>query len=457
MEKIRRGRLGHLFGTVFMWGFGSFIVIPAVTDVTMSALCPGTDECSLAIYLSGFQQAIIGLGTIIMTPLIGNLSDEYGRKALLTLPMVSSIIPLAIMAYSTETSFFYAYFVIRTLTAMVGESVVVCLALAYVADNVPVAQRASAFGVVSGLISAAVVCATLAARFISSMALIFQMGAGVSMAAVVYMRIFLQESLGEADDDDDASTQPMLKEANDDMEGEEDAEQPVKQPQIFKRMPSIRDLLSLMRSSLTFSQAVVVAFFNSLAEGASQASLLYFLKARFHFDKTRFADLILIIGIAGTLSQLLVMPVLVPLLGEERLLSIGLAVGFTHMFLYSVSWVVWVPYAAAVFTIFVVFASPCIRSIASKQVGPLEQGKAQGCISGISSFANIVSPLIFSPLTALFLSERAPFHYPGFSILCIGIIMMMGFIQSLMIERTSPPRNSSTSKELPSSACSAEV
>lgn len=115
---------------------------------------------------------VIGLGTVIMTPLIGNLSDEYGRKSLLTLPMVASIIPLgtylpctylyvclrvnvrifflysfpfgggvnlavrfsdaAIMAYSRETNFFYAYFVIRTLTAMVGESVVICLALAYV-------------------------------------------------------------------------------------------------------------------------------------------------------------------------------------------------------------------------------------------------------------------------------------------------------------------------------------
>ncbi|KAK4774980.1 hypothetical protein SAY86_009915 [Trapa natans] len=122
----------------------------------------------------------------------------------------------------------------------------------------------------------------------------------------------------------------------------------------------------------------------------------YFLKARFHFDKTQFADLILIVGVTGTLSQLLVMPMLVPLLGEERLLSIGLLAGFTN-----------VPYVVVVFTIFVFFASPCvsilhftqksfiaiaqtlsemehnhpciimkcaqIRSIASKQVGPLEQ------------------------------------------------------------------------------------
>lgn len=52
------GGLSHLFVTMFLTGFGAIIVIPAITDVTMAALCPGQDQCSLAIYLSGFQQAV---------------------------------------------------------------------------------------------------------------------------------------------------------------------------------------------------------------------------------------------------------------------------------------------------------------------------------------------------------------------------------------------------------------
>jgi hypothetical protein len=50
--------LGHLFAVSFLFNFSSFMVIPTITDVTMAAVCPGQDECSVAIYLSGFQNAV---------------------------------------------------------------------------------------------------------------------------------------------------------------------------------------------------------------------------------------------------------------------------------------------------------------------------------------------------------------------------------------------------------------
>lgn len=51
-------RVRHLLVTVFLSNLGTIIVTPAITDITMSALCPAQDQCSLAIYLSGFQQAV---------------------------------------------------------------------------------------------------------------------------------------------------------------------------------------------------------------------------------------------------------------------------------------------------------------------------------------------------------------------------------------------------------------
>lgn len=110
--------LDHLFVVSFLFYF-SYMVIPAITDVTMEAVCPGRDECSVAIYLSGFQNAVsnrashafaaiclssvaiherllqvTGVGALVVTPIVGNLSDRYGRKALMTLPVTMAIVPL---------------------------------------------------------------------------------------------------------------------------------------------------------------------------------------------------------------------------------------------------------------------------------------------------------------------------------------------------------------------------
>ncbi|KAK2660800.1 hypothetical protein Ddye_007333 [Dipteronia dyeriana] len=440
--KITTSGMSHLFMTIFLHHFSTFMVLPAITDVTMSAICPGEDECSLAIYLTGFQQAIIGLGTLVTMPLMGNLSDKYGRKALLTAPVTLTVIPLAILAYSRTKSFFYAYYILKTLTAMLCEGSVHCLALAYVADNVPEERRATVFGILSGIGSCAFVCGNISTRFLSTPST-FQVATTVAIIAAIYMRIFLPESMRDGE-----LYTPILSEAKLEINNSGErcstkkvsssGQKSIKKVQLFEGLPSIEDTVSLLKTSTTFSQAAIVAFFSNLADLGLHASTMYYLKAKFHFNKDQFADLMVISGIAGTVSQLVMMPILVPALGESRLLSIGLFFNCVHMFLYSVAWSSWVPYASAMFSILFVFSQPCMRTIVSKQVGSCEQGKAQGCISGICSFASVVSPLVFSPLTALFLSDRAPFNFPGFSIMCIGFAAMIAFIQSIMI-RVAPP------------------
>uniref|UniRef100_A0A7N0R9S4 Major facilitator superfamily (MFS) profile domain-containing protein n=1 Tax=Kalanchoe fedtschenkoi TaxID=63787 RepID=A0A7N0R9S4_KALFE len=438
MESRFRG-LSHLFMTVFLYTFGTFMVVPAITDVTMEALCPGRDECSIAIYLTGLQQALVGLGTILMTPLIGNLSDKYGRKALLTIPMTLGILPLVVLAYSRERNFFYVYYGLRVATGMICEGSVTCLALAYVADNVPDHRRATAFGILSGIGSAAFVCGTLSVRFLSTSAT-FQVSAGAAMFAVVYMRAMLPESIT---DEDECLITPSSKVGGEaKVVAEVDDEESEKmEKNLFKSLPSFAVIMSLLKTSTTFSQAVVVGFFSNLGEVGLHASLMYYLKARFQFNKDEFADLMIIAGIAGTVSQLLIMPVLTTAVGEVKLLSLGLFINCVHIVLYGIAWASWVPYVCAMLSVLMVFSQPCLRSIVSKQVGPSEQGKAQGCISGICSLANVVSPLIFSPLTALFLSDKAPFHFPGFSIICTGFAIMIALTQSLMIRAPAPASN----------------
>ncbi|XP_071710090.1 uncharacterized protein [Rutidosis leptorrhynchoides] len=424
--------LSHLFFTVFLFNFSNYMVVPAITEVTMAALCPGEDECSLAIYLTGVQQAIIGTGSLIMMPLIGNFSDHYGRKLLLTFPMMLAILPTVILAYSREREFVYTYFALKTLTSVVCEGTVLCLAHAYLADNVAKQGRASAFGILSGISQCSFVFGNLVTRFLPSVASVFQVSAAMAMVSLVYMRIFLPESNMEVVVNDVISKEGKTTECLLDNES-------VNNRRPLRTITSLHDSVSLLKSSWTFTQAAVVAFFNMLAELGLLSTAMYYLKAEFQFDKDQFANLMIISGVAGIVSQMVLMPMLARVISEEKLLATGLAFSCIYISIFSVAWAPWVIYFASMFQILAQFAGPSLRSIVSKQVGPTEQGKAQGCITGLCSFAAIISPLVFSPLTALFLSDDAPFQFPGFSILCAAFVMMIAFIQSIMIKTPPTP------------------
>ncbi|KAF3497633.1 hypothetical protein DY000_02052460 [Brassica cretica] len=90
----RLGGLKHMLTIAFLSGFAELLLKPVIIDVTVAAVCSDpNDSCSFAVYLTGVQQVTVGLGTMVMMPVIGNLADRYGIKTLLTLPMFLSILP----------------------------------------------------------------------------------------------------------------------------------------------------------------------------------------------------------------------------------------------------------------------------------------------------------------------------------------------------------------------------
>ncbi|MCD9639653.1 Hippocampus abundant transcript 1 protein [Datura stramonium] len=364
-----------------------------------------------------------------MMPIIGNLSDVCGRKALLTVPVTLSIIPPVILAYKRTKKFYCVYYVLRTLTGMICDGGIQCVALAYVADHMSRTNRASAIGILAGVGSAAFVCGTFADHFLST-SQIFLVATIASTVAAIYMQIFLEDTTCFKDS---IEQQPILiDEMEEDTASDCETRKDIK---MFKKVPSLKDIICfLKKSTVAFSLAASVAFLNSLAEGGEQAPFQYFLKARFHFKKDNFADVMLIANICSATSQLLLMPLLAPFIGEEVLLCLGLTAGFTNLLIDSVARKIWIPYTAALLPIFTSLVKPSLQSIVSKQIGPREQGIAQGCISSISSIANILSPFIYTPLTALFLSEKAPFPYPGFSIMCVALAWLIAVIPSVMIK-----------------------
>ncbi|XP_010315398.2 uncharacterized protein [Solanum lycopersicum] len=321
MEKI--SRLKHLFVTVFLSNFAFNVVTPAITDITMDAICPSQDKCSLAIYLSGFQQAIIGLGSMLMMPLIGNLSDVYGRKTLLTIPVTLLIFPSVIMAYRRTTNYFYAYYVMRTLTGMLSDTGIQCISIAYAADCMSEENRASAIATLAGVGSAAFLCSNFVVRFLST-AQIFLVSSISSSAALLYMTIFLKDNINNYD----ALNQSILaNHQSDHSEG-----------------TTVHQIINLLNTSTTLLLATLISILYGLGEGGIQSPFL-----------------------------LILLPKLARIIREETILSLALIAGFSNMLIDSIAWAAWVPYVVALFPMFFFLAKPALQSIVSKQVGPNEQ------------------------------------------------------------------------------------
>ncbi|XP_023641489.1 uncharacterized protein LOC17891271 isoform X3 [Capsella rubella] len=332
MEKYRIGELRHMLTTVFLSGFAGFLVRPVMTDVTVAAVCSGINgSCSLAVYLTGVQQVAVGLGTMVMMPVIGNLSDKYGIKALLTIPMCLSILPPAILGYRRDTNFFYAFYITKTLFDMVCQGTVDCLAHAYVAKNVQGKKRISMFGVFAGVKTISGVFATFAARFLP-IASIFQVAAISLFIGLVYMRVFLKERLHDEDN------------GNSDYGGNlRDAQ--TKKHVFNTNYSSLKDMVSLIRNSTILVQTLVVTFFVTLSRSGMVSAFMYFMKARFGFNKNDFAELFLLDNIIGSTSQLFILPILVSGIGERWVISTGLLMEFLNAACLSVAWSAWVPYA----------------------------------------------------------------------------------------------------------------
>ncbi|KAM0840679.1 hypothetical protein ACQ4PT_059506 [Festuca glaucescens] len=376
------------------------MVLPSITDVTMDAVCPGRDECSVAIYLSGFQNAITGLGALVVTPIVGNLSDRYGRKALMTLPVTVAILPLFILACNRSEVYFYVYYVLKIVAGIFCEGSMHCLSLAYVADQVGTRRRAAAFGLLSGVSAAGFLSGTVTARFLPTSST-FQVAAAVAAAGAVYLRAFVPDS-GAAVAFDDEACDPLLQgspcSSATSSSTSSDGELSPRLPPYKGVLPSPSDMVALLTSSVVqVTLALCFEFSLRVILYDSRLLLRYYLKAQFGYSKDEFANLLLIAGAAGN-----------ALAGTNSI----------------------VPYFAAAFIILSSFVHPSIRTNVSKSVGSNEQGIAQGCISGISSFASILAPLVFTPLTAWFLSETKPFDFKGFSIMVAGFCTLIAFVIS---------------------------
>ncbi|XP_057867918.2 uncharacterized protein LOC131075102 isoform X2 [Cryptomeria japonica] len=370
--------------------------VSVLVDITTRALCNSSspaDSCSLPIYLTSSMQTVAGIGKLITLPLIGQLSDEYGRKPVILLTLFSSIVPFVILSIKDTKSFVYAYYVVRTVTNMICQGSIVSVSMAYTADVVDGRERAIAFGYLTGMFSAAHVVGNLLAWLLSE-DYIFQVATVLLVISGVYAKLFIVESINTSPNEyQQRSLSPQCKSI------------------LIQRWKSIKETITISSSGI-LRRIICVAFFYELGISGIDNVLMYYLKATFGFDKNQFAQILLAVGVGSIISQ-------------------GIFTGL--------AWATWVPYFAASFGVIYVLVKPCIYVIVSQGASSNDQGKAQGFLIGVQSLASLISPIAMGPLTVLFLSNDPPFHCKGFSLICATASLVVALLQTCLIKPTSPP------------------
>ncbi|KAL8166735.1 LOW QUALITY PROTEIN: hypothetical protein V2J09_008234 [Rumex salicifolius] len=389
----------HLLIPLCIHWIAEEMTVSVLVDVTSAALCPGSSTCSDAIYLNGIQQTVVGLFKMVVLPLLGQLSDDYGRKPLLLLIVSTSIFPFGLLAINQSREAVYGYYVLRTISYIFSQGSIFCISVAYVADILDEGQRAAAFSWITGLFSASHVIGNLLAWLLPQQN-VFLVSVGILIICPVYMQFFLVETVKQA---------PMQ---------EHNLTLVSKSLKIFKdRYNSMKYATTIVFSSSTLQGISLVSFFYELGMSGISSIILYYLKALFGFDKSQLSQILMVVGAGSIVSQILVLPLINPLVGDKAILCMGLLASVAYALLYGVAW------------------SPWTYAIISKASSSSDQGKAQGFVAGVQAIAT------------WFLSSNAPFDCKGFSIIVASFSLMVALALSWTL-KSAPTQNNDPKDDL---------
>jgi len=382
-----RYALAFIFITMLVDTIGLGVVIP-VTPAIIKQLTG--QELSGAAGWGGWLMFVYALMQFLCAPVIGNLSDRFGRRPVLILSLVALAIDYAITGLAPTIAWL---FVGRFLSGAAGAAYPT--ANAYIADVSPPEKRAANFGLTGAAFGIGFILGPGLGGFVGEhwgARAPFFAAAALALANAGFGLLVMRESL------------------------------PRERRRKFElwRANPIGSLKALGRFPMMFG-LIGVGVLLQLAHDALPATWTYYTMLKFGWGPGDVAISLMAVGALTAVSFGVLPRLVVPRIGETNAVYVGLlcaALGYAG---YAFSGAPWVLYAWMVMWSLGGVGGPALNAIMSKQVPANEQGELMGARASMDSITSIVAPLLMTNLFAYFTSGRAFVYFAGASFLAAAL------------------------------------
>jgi DHA1 family tetracycline resistance protein-like MFS transporter len=353
-----------IFVVVFIDVLGIGIALPVlpmlVGEFTVSR--------ELQSYWYGALVVVYGVMQFFCAPLLGALSDRFGRRPLLLWSLLGLGAHFLLLALSSSL---LLMLVARIVGGTAGASFTV--ANAYASDVTPPERRATSFGLVGAAFGLGFIFGPMIGGLLGGvdLRLPFYAAAGLSLLNAAYGYFVVPESL------------PPGR----------------RSPFSLARANPFTALVALARHREIGSLVVVFALV-VLAQLMLQTTWVLYTHFRFDWGPRENGFALFCVGLVATVVQGALLGRLLRRFGEVRIALTGIAVGTVAYILYGLAQHGWMMYAIIVGNFISFAAGPALQGVVSNAVGPGEQGVTMGALNSINSIMFVIAPSIGTPLLA---------------------------------------------------------
>ncbi len=398
MSKQKTPALGFIFITLLIDVAGLGIIIPVIPRL-IQELTGGS--VSDAAQYGGWLISSYAVMQFVCAPIMGGLSDRFGRRPVLLASLLGFGFDYLLVAFAPSIGWL---FVGRIVAGVLGASFTT--AGAYIADISTPENRAQNFGIIGAAFGLGFIVGPVIGGLLGGLGtrIPFLVAAGLSLLNCIYGYFILPESL-----------KPENRRAFE-----------------WKRANPIGTLAKL------FNYPVIAGLFVSLAfvyisAHAVQSNWAYYTIEKFSWTETLIGISLGVVGIVSAVVQGGLIRVIIPRLGNERSVYVGLGLYAVGLTFYAFATQGWMMYAITVVYCLGGIAGPALQGIMSGIVPPNAQGELQGGFTSLMSVTSIFGPLIMNNLFAFFTDAAAPVYFPGAAML-LGAVLMI--ISSWLARRT---------------------